>query len=123
MFVFVGVFIVGTYLAVSLASNKQTETDMSNTLCKVFAGQIADKIAILEDATWDWNYHLQRRDVALDDRDIEYAEWHMSEANKAYERMSEMRDDLESIGIDLRKAQRRLSEQQSAERKARNKAA
>jgi len=34
-----------------------------------------------------------------------------------------MRDDLESIGIDLRKAQRRLSEQQSAERKARNKAA
>lgn len=30
MFVFVGVFIVGTYLAVSLASNKQTETDMTN---------------------------------------------------------------------------------------------
>ena len=96
---------------------------MNNTLCKVFAGQIADKIVTLEDATWDWNYHLQRRDVALDDRDIEYAEWHTSEANKAYERMSEMRDDLASIGIDLRTAQRRLSEQQSAERKARNKAA
>ena len=96
---------------------------MSNTLCKVFAGQIADKIVMLEDATWDWNYHLQRRDMALDDRDIEYAEWHMSEGNKAYERMSEIRDDLESIGIDLRSAQNRLFEQQRAERKARGKAA
>lgn len=96
---------------------------MSNTLCKVFAGQLADKIVMLEDATWDWNYHLQRRDVALDDRDIEYAEWHMDEGNKAYERMSQLRDDLESIGIDLRAAQRRLTEQQMAERKAKDKAA
>ena len=96
---------------------------MSNTLCKVFAGQIADKIVMLEDATWDWKYHLERRDVALDDRDVEYAEWHMSEGNKAYERMSEIRDDLESIGIDLRSAQNRLFEQQREERKARGKAA
>ena len=96
---------------------------MSNTLCKVFAGQIADKIVMLEDATRDWKYHLERRDVALDDRDIEYAEWHMSEGNKAYERMSEIRDDLESIGIDLRSAQNRLFEQQREERKARGKAA
>lgn len=87
---------------------------MSNTLCKVFAEQLADKIVLLEDATWDWNYHLQRRD---------YAEWHMDECNKAYERMSQIRDDLESIGIDLRAAQRRLTEQQSTDRKARNKAA
>jgi len=96
---------------------------MSNTLCKVFAGQIADKIVTLEDATWDWNYHLERRDIALNDRDTEYAEWHISEANKAHERMSEMRDDLASIGIDLRAAQHRLFEQRSADRKDRNKAA
>ena len=104
------------------------ETDMSNTLCKVFAGQIADKIVMLEDATFDWNYHLQRRDEALDklplaDRDIEYAEWHMDECNKAHERMSQIRDDLESIGIDLRYAHRRLFKQQRAERKAKGKAA
>jgi len=96
---------------------------MSNTLCKVFAGQIADKIVMLEDATSDWNYHLQRRDVALDDRDFEYAEWHANESHNAFDRMSQIRDDLESIGIDLRAAQRKLTEQQMAERKAKNKAA
>lgn len=81
---------------------------------KPMTDTIADLIAELLDANWDFNYACQKQRESKDAGLSYLEELYKEDRETAWDRMYDAEQALEGLGIDVREAQRRLDTQRKA---------
>ena len=76
--------------------------------------EVADLIAELLDANWDFNYACQKQRESKDAGMSYLEELYKEDRETAWDRMYDAEQALEGLGIDVRKAQSRLDAQRKA---------
>ena len=85
----------------------------NNPICSVLAGQIADQVAELMDATYDLDYALERKRYWHKRVGADYVPSHVKElSERSCKRLNAAEKKLASIGINVQEAHNRLKAKQ-----------
>jgi hypothetical protein len=76
--------------------------------------EVANLVAELLDANWDFDYSCRKQDESKEAGSTRLAELYSEDRESAWDRLWKAEQALKGLGIDIRKAQRRLDTQRKA---------